>query len=377
VSWRIGSLFSGYGGTDMAVQAALGGGQVIWHADVKPAAVALLHHRFPGVPNLGDVLEIDYSHAAPIDVLAASWPCQPESAAGKRLGEKDPRALWPAVVRAIEATRPAIFFGENVARIAVNGGLRRAVRSLAHHGYVGAWRCVRASDVGACHRRDRCFVVAVDPAAYAAIGGRRTWGAADQGLGEPSPSRRGRLADSGQSTLTLLPTPKASDGEKGGPGMRGSSGDLPLPSAVIQLLPTPAVADSRNARNATANRSPGQEHHHAGWTLSDVAHAERWGMYASAIARHEQVLGRPAPEPTQISARNGKPQLSARFVEWMMMLPEGWVTDVPNLVDSPRKSVRNAQLSLLGDGVVPAQGATAFAFLLDHLAARFAEGVAA
>jgi hypothetical protein len=59
------------------------------------------------------------------------------------------------------------------------------------------------------------------------------------------------------------------------------------------------------------------------------------------------------------------------------MLPEGWVTDVPNLVDSPRKSARNAALSLLGDGVVPPQAATAFAFLLNHLADRFAAEVAA
>jgi DNA (cytosine-5)-methyltransferase 1 len=59
------------------------------------------------------------------------------------------------------------------------------------------------------------------------------------------------------------------------------------------------------------------------------------------------------------------------------MLPDGWVTDVPGLVDSPRKSVRNAQLSLLGDGVVPAQGAAAFRFLLGHLSQRFPAEVAA
>jgi hypothetical protein len=40
----------------------------------------------------------------------------------------------------------------------------------------------------------------------------------------------------------LLPTPRATDGTKGGPNQRGSSGDLMLPSAV-QLLPTPAVND--------------------------------------------------------------------------------------------------------------------------------------
>lgn len=44
--------------------------------------------------------------------------------------------------------------------------------------------------------------------------------------------------------LRLLPTPRASDGEKGGPNQRGSSGDLMLPSAVVQLLPTPSAADA-------------------------------------------------------------------------------------------------------------------------------------
>jgi DNA (cytosine-5)-methyltransferase 1 len=107
------------------------------------------------------------------------------------------------------------------------------------------------------------------------------------------------------------------------------------------------------------------------------AAAGHWGVYAAAIARHEQVLGRPAPDPTQPSAKTGNPQLSAGFVEWMQMLPAGWVTAVPGLVDSPRKSERNAQLSMLGDGVCPSQGTFAFRFLLDHLAERLASERAA
>jgi hypothetical protein len=42
----------------------------------------------------------------------------------------------------------------------------------------------------------------------------------------------------------FLPTPRATDGTKGGPNQRGSSGDLMLPSAVTHLLPTPSVADA-------------------------------------------------------------------------------------------------------------------------------------
>ncbi len=46
-----------------------------------------------------------------------------------------------------------------------------------------------------------------------------------------------------RTTVSLFPTPKASDGEKGGPNQRGSSGDLTLPSAVMPLLGTPRCAD--------------------------------------------------------------------------------------------------------------------------------------
>ncbi|MEV7371925.1 hypothetical protein AB0O51_13695 [Streptomyces sp. NPDC090301] len=50
---RIGSLCTGYGGLDMAVQSVLGG-SLAWVSDVDPGASRILAHRHPGVPNLGD-----------------------------------------------------------------------------------------------------------------------------------------------------------------------------------------------------------------------------------------------------------------------------------------------------------------------------------
>ena len=73
----------------------------------------------------------------------------------------------------------------------------------------------------------------------------------------------------GNESLSSLPTPRATDGTKGGPNQRGSSGDLMLPSAVMDLLPTPVAMDSVGARNATSSRQPGSKHH-AGTTLTDV-----------------------------------------------------------------------------------------------------------
>lgn len=325
------SYCSGYGGLEMSVRAAFGDFEVLSHSDIKPAAVALLGHRYPDVPNLGDMREIDYTALEPADLMIGSWPCQPHSAAGKRLGEADPRDLWPEYERAIDAHRPAIFFGENVNRITGNGELRRVATSLARRGYVGAWIVRSASDVGACHLRKRCFVVAAD------TGGLELWN--EPGRGSWAHGKGPGVAghDGSAGSLRLMPTPKATDGTKGGPGMRGSSGDLMLPSAV-----QPA----------------------------------NFGEYAEAIAHHARAFGQPAPAPTQ-PTRDGTPQLRAEFVEWMMMVPEGHVTGAPGLVDSPRKSERNAMLSLLGDGVVPAQGAAAFRFLLAHLAQRLAAGVAA
>ena len=150
--------------------------------------------------------------------------------------------------------------------------------------------------------------------------------------------------------MTLLPTPRGSEGTKGGPNQRGSSGDLTLTSSVM-LLPTPTAG---HGRNATATRTaPRPTTNTNGWTLEDIAYADRWAQYAPAIARWEAILGRPAPEPTVTGKRGGR-RLSARFVEWLMGWPDGWVTD---LVDN------TAALRLCGNGVVRQQGAAAYRLL--------------
>ncbi len=77
---------------------------------------------------------------------------------------------------------------------------------------------------------------------------------------------------------------------------------------------------------------------------------QRWGAYAAAITRWE-TLTRPAPPPTDAAGR-----LRADFVEWMQGLEPGWVTATPGLG-------RPAQLTALGNGVVPQQAARAVQLL--------------
>ncbi|NWF28234.1 DNA (cytosine-5-)-methyltransferase [Streptomyces sp. PKU-EA00015] len=85
--------------------------------------------------------------------------------------------------------------------------------------------------------------------------------------------------------------------------------------------------------------------------------ASWWGEYLPGIRRWEGVTGRAAPSPTEIGLQ-GSPRVSARWVEWLMGLPRGYVTDVPGLT-------RGQQLQILGNGVVPQQASAAFAALLD------------
>jgi hypothetical protein len=171
----------------------------------------------------------------------------------------------------------------------------------------------------------------------------------------------------------LLPTPRATDGVKGCPGQRGSHGDLTLPSAAVQvathtgtdegqvegqrLLPTPRASDARgpgrhgdgdvDLRTAVAGLD-----HLGGLGVLDEA---RWGGYAAAVARWELLVGRPVPEPTQ-PGQHGKPVLAPRFVEWLIGLDEGWVTDLP--------LPRTLALRVLGNGVMPQQAAAALTLLL-------------
>jgi DNA (cytosine-5)-methyltransferase 1 len=174
----IGSLCTGAGGLDLGVLTAFGGGRIAWCADPDPHITQVLAVRMSDVPNLGDITRIDWASVEPVDVLTAGFPCQDISAAGRRAGiEKGTRSgLWTQVVAALRALRPALVVVENVAALRWrNGGLHRVLGDLADTGYDAAWRSVRASDIGAPHRRERVFVLAWP----------RTPGATDTDCGKP------------------------------------------------------------------------------------------------------------------------------------------------------------------------------------------------
>ena len=382
----VGSLFSGYGGLDAGVALALDA-EPIWFSEFDKAPSAILAHHYPAVPNLGDITKVDWSTVARPTIITGGSPCQDMSHAGKRMGMKagTRSGLWSNMLDAITALRPQLVVWENVRGaysacassdidsdlgycprcVEPSGGrkhdpnvraLGRVLGDLAGIGYDAAWTGLRAADVGAPHGRFRVFVLAW-PAADADRLGRKWTGSARGGR---TGSADGGLTATGR--LSLLPTPRATDGTKGGPNQRGSSGDLMLPSAVM-LMNTPTVEDAGRAGSQewadkwAAGETIPQTQQRLRTQVLAYSGSPDFGQYAAAITRWEAVT-RPAPSPTEATGKGGAQRLSPAFVEWMQGLPAGWVTD-PAIGIS-----RNDQLKALGNGVVPAHCAAAVRHLL-------------
>ena len=96
-----------------------------------------------------------------VDILSGGYPCQPFSAAGKRLGRDDPRHLWPWIADGIRTMRPRICFFENVEGH-ISLGLREVISELESIGYKATWGIFSAREVGAPHQRKRVFILAYD-----------------------------------------------------------------------------------------------------------------------------------------------------------------------------------------------------------------------
>jgi DNA (cytosine-5)-methyltransferase 1 len=156
---RVGSVCTGYGGLDLAVELVLGG-QLAWYAETDRHASTVLAHHWPGIPNLGDIRTVDWALVEPVDILTAGFPCQDISNAGKRVGiTGEHSSVWKHVAGAVRVLRPGLVVVENVAAL-LRRGLDVVHADLAEIGYDTSWTCLRASDVGAAHRRDRLFLLA-------------------------------------------------------------------------------------------------------------------------------------------------------------------------------------------------------------------------
>lgn len=176
-----GTLFSGIAAPEVACPEI----DWRWQAEIDPFACAVLRHRFPHIPNLGDVTRIDPDAVEPVDLVVFGSPCQSFSVAGKRLGLDDPRGnLALVALSLVQRIRPRWLAFENVPGLfsSFSGSEleERQVREgdvgesadgredrdfaaflsrLRECGYLGAWRVFDAQFTGVPQRRRRIFFV--------------------------------------------------------------------------------------------------------------------------------------------------------------------------------------------------------------------------
>lgn len=367
---KLGSLFSGVGLLDLGLERA--GMTTIWQCEYDKHASKLLAEKW-NVPNYGDITKVDWSQVERPDVLAGGFPCQPFSNAGLRKGGDDERYLWPEYFRAICELRPGVVIVENVAALLGSPEWGTVLGNLAEAGYDAKWACIRASDVGAPHRRERIFLVARNTRLDARCAEQRQqYETESSGTREPS---EGSLAyasseSARRDTRAALSTQARRQDATSEPDSHGfgdGSFSTADPEGIQDRQPhehqresEPEYLDAawRSDTGATdyAKSSPWSLSHRDGEVASNTESQGRcwpagsrergisgsrdsetqWGNYEPAIRRWERIT-RAAPRPT-----DDKGRLSVRFVEWMMGAPEGYTDSMS----------RTQALKGLGNGVV-------------------------
>ena len=160
------SLCSGAGGLDLGLAIAIPGYRAVGHVERETFAAATLVARMEDAsldraPVWDDVGTFDgRPWRGAVDIVTAGYPCQPFSVAGKRRGADDPRHLWPHVARIIGEVEPPFVFLENVAHH-LRLGFPEVAAGLVGMGYRLAAGLFTAAEVGAPHKRERLFILAI------------------------------------------------------------------------------------------------------------------------------------------------------------------------------------------------------------------------
>lgn len=155
------SLFAGIGGFDLGAYVAGLKFDGHFYSEIDPYACKVMQARFPDAVNLGDICSLNVGGLPNGEwIVTGGFPCQDISVAGKGAGLEGSRSgLWFEYLRIMEDLRPSFSVIENVGAL-VWRGLDQVLTTLAEIGYDAEWQDIRASDVGAPHRRERIWIVA-------------------------------------------------------------------------------------------------------------------------------------------------------------------------------------------------------------------------
>ena len=160
VKLRLLDTFSGIGGFSYAAERIVGGFETVAFVEREPYCQQILSKHWPSVPIYDDITTFNPQPYS-ADVVCGGFPCQDISTAGKQAGIKEGTrsGLFYELMRVIRLVRPRYVVLENVSAI-ISNGLDTVLGELAQAGFDAEWACIPASAVGACHQRDRWWLVA-------------------------------------------------------------------------------------------------------------------------------------------------------------------------------------------------------------------------
>ncbi len=162
-------LFSGIGGFSYAAEQLVGGFHTVAFCDTDKACHKVLAKHWPATPIFPDIRELTAADIKPLcpnglSLITAGFPCQDLSVAGKQAGYDGERSvLFYEIIRLARELRPKFLLLENVRNLLShqNGEtFQETLFQIAKAGYDAEWAVIPASDVGACHKRERIWIVA-------------------------------------------------------------------------------------------------------------------------------------------------------------------------------------------------------------------------
>lgn len=160
----VASLFAGIGGIELGFAQA--GFQILWAIEKDHKCCLTYRHNHKEIPLIeADISNVDPHSLSTVDVIAAGFPCQSFSIAGRQRGFCDNRGnLFYEVIRFVQAIQPRVVFLENVQNLQEHDNGRTFItihNALVENGYYIRYRVMRASEYGNVPQiRDRIYIVA-------------------------------------------------------------------------------------------------------------------------------------------------------------------------------------------------------------------------
>tara|TARA_R100000231_G_scaffold71257_2_gene56332 strand:- start:3215 stop:4114 length:900 start_codon:yes stop_codon:yes gene_type:complete len=165
-------LFSGIGGFSLGLEKA--GMETVAFCEIEDYPRKVLEKHWPGIPIYNDVTKLSKKvlddDGITIDVICGGFPCQDLSVAGKQKGIEGERSgLWTECARLLRDIRPKYAIFENVSNL-LSGDkgkwFQRVLFDISEAGYDAEWHCIRASDIGAWHHRNRVWIICYPKSLY-------------------------------------------------------------------------------------------------------------------------------------------------------------------------------------------------------------------